>query len=117
VLTLRNRVPFVPHAAPNPILRWPSVRGAAYYNVQLYRGSKRIFVAWPTFHQVGLRMSWRWSGRRRYLLPGRYRWYVWAGFGARKLANYRSVGSANFVVPCGQTPGEVTKPPPAGHRI
>lgn len=99
VLTLRSRMRYVPHAAPNPILRWQSVRGAGYYNVQLYRGSKRIFVAWPRFHQVGLQMSWRWSGRRRYLLPGRYRWYVWAGFGPRKLAHYRSLGSASFVVP------------------
>ena len=37
-----------------PILRWNRVRGAQYYNVQLYRGSKRIFAAWPAKNQLGL---------------------------------------------------------------
>ena len=98
ILTLR-KTPYVVHAAPTPILRWGPVRGAAYYNVQLFRGSRRIYSAWPTGHQVGLTASWTWSGRRRFLIPGQYRWYVWAGFGARKLAHYRFVGSERFVLP------------------
>jgi hypothetical protein len=97
ILTLR-KTPYVVHAAPTPILRWGPVRGAAYYNVQLFRGSKRIYSAWPTGHQVGLTTAWTWSGRRRFLLPGQYRWYVWAGFGARKLARYRFVGSERFTL-------------------
>ena len=28
-------------------LSWPVVKGARYYNVQLYAGKKRIFVSWP----------------------------------------------------------------------
>jgi hypothetical protein len=98
VLTLRKAA-LVPRASPSPILRWGRVRGAHYYNVQLFRGSKRIYAAWPTLHQVGLTMSWKWSGHRFRLTPGRYRWYVWAGFGPRKLARYRLVGSARFVLP------------------
>ena len=99
ILILEKKTPYAPHAAPNPILRWHRVRGARYYNVQLYRGSKRIYAAWPRMNQIGLQPSWRWSGRRRFLLAGRYRWYVWAGFGPRRAANYRIVGSAKFVVP------------------
>jgi hypothetical protein len=99
ILVLEKKTPYAPHAAPNPILRWRSVRGANYYNVQLYRGSKRIFAAWPKMHQIGLATTWKWSGRVVRLSPGRYRWYVWAGFGDRKLARYRTVGSARFVVP------------------
>lgn len=100
VLTLR-KTGRAPRAAPNPILRWGRVRGAGYYNVQLFRGSKRIFAAWPTSHQIALRPSWKWAGRRFSLRPGRYRWYVWAGFGPRRLASYRALGSARFVVPRG----------------
>jgi hypothetical protein len=98
ILTLQKR-PYVPIAAPNPILRWPRVGGATYYNVQLFRGSKRIFAAWPTMHQVGLRATWKWSGHRFRLSPGQYRWYVWAGFGPRRLAQYHALGSGRFVLP------------------
>jgi len=98
VLTLQ-KTPYVPVAAPNPILRWHRVGGAAYYNVQLYRGKTRIYAVWPTMHQVGLPIGWRWSGHHFSLAPGRYRWYVWAGFGPRKLASYRAVGNGRFVLP------------------
>lgn len=98
VLTLR-KTHYVPRAAPNPILRWGRVRGASYYNVQLFRGSKRIYSAWPTMHQIGLQATWRWSGHHFRLTPGRYHWYVWAGFGPRKLAQYRAVGNARFSLP------------------
>jgi hypothetical protein len=98
ILTLQ-KTPYVLHTAPNPILRWRRVRGAGYYNVQLFRGSKDIYSAWPAMHQIGLPTAWRWSGHRFRLAPGQYRWYVWAGFGPRKRANYRIVGSARFKVP------------------
>lgn len=101
ILTLQ-KTPYVVHAAPSPILRWGRVRGAAYYNVQLFRGSKRIYSVWPTGHQVGLAPTWKWSGRSYSLGPGQYRWYVWAGFGARKLARYRLIGNARFAVPRAQ---------------
>jgi hypothetical protein len=98
VLTLR-KLPYVPRVAPKPILRWARKRGAAYYHVQLFRGSKRILASWPAAHQLGLPTVWRWSGHRYRLAPGRYRWYVWEGLGARSFARYRTIGSAQFIVP------------------
>jgi hypothetical protein len=98
ILTLR-RTPYVPRAAPNPILRWRRLPGATYYNVQLFHGSRRIYSAWPTMHQIGLHSPLKWSGHRSWLTPGRYRWYVWAGFGARRLAHYEILGSARFELP------------------
>jgi hypothetical protein len=98
IVTMR-RLPYVPRVADQPILRWGKVRKARYYNVQLYRGSKRVYAAWPTTNQLGLPATWRWSGHKRHLGPGRYRWYVWAGFGPRSFARYQTVGSAQFVVP------------------
>ena len=94
-----GRTSYVPQAAPRPILRWQAVPGARYYHVQLFRGSKRILAAWPQTHQLGLPAAWRWAGHGQQLRPGRYRWYVWAGLGARALARYRTIGSAQFVVP------------------
>lgn len=75
-----------------------NLRGADYYNVQLFRGSRRVYSVWPTMHQVGLLPEWRWSGRTYRLAAGQYRWYVWAGFGPRKLAQYRLVGSSRFAI-------------------
>jgi len=98
IVTMR-KLPYVPRVADKPILRWAPTRRASYYNVQLYRGSKRVFAAWPTTNQLGLPAGWRWNGHKQRLGPGRYRWYVWAGFGARSFARYRTVGNAQFVVP------------------
>ena len=98
VLTLR-KLPYVPRAASRPILRWKRVRGASYYHVQLFHGSKRVFAAWPVRNELGLPAKWRWSGKRRRLSPGLYRWYVWAGVGRRSFAHYETIGSAKFMVP------------------
>lgn len=98
VVTMR-RLPYVPRVADQPILRWARVRGASYYNVQLYRGSKRVFASWPTTNQLGLPAKWKWAGKWRHLTQGRYRWYVWAGLGRRSFARYQTVGNAQFIVP------------------
>jgi hypothetical protein len=98
ILTLR-KTPYVPRAARAPVLRWDAVRGATYYHVQLFRGAKRILAAWPNRAELVLPAAWRWAGHRYSLSPGRYRWYVWEGLGARSFARYRSVGSASFIVP------------------
>jgi hypothetical protein len=98
ILTLK-KLPYVPRVSEQPILRWPAVRGATYYNVQLYRGSKRVFAAWPLKNHLGLPARWKWAGKLRHLSPGRYRWYVWAGLGKRSFARYRTLGDAQFIVP------------------
>jgi hypothetical protein len=100
VLTLR-KTPYVPRAAPTPILRWQRARGSTYYNVQLFRGSKRVFAAWPGRAQLGLPATWKWAGHRYRLRAGKYRWYVWAGLGQRAFARYKTLGSARFIVPRG----------------
>src|SRR5919201_799800 len=98
VLTLR-KTPYVPRAARKPILRWPAVKGARYYHVQLFRGSKRIFAAWPSGPELGLPVAWKWSGHRYRLVHGLYRWYVWAGMGRGSVPHYNTLGSAKFIVP------------------
>jgi len=100
VLTLK-KMSYIPRAAPNPILRWARLRGASYYHVQLFRGSKRILAAWPSTRQLALPASWTWAGRHYKLGPGNYRWYAWGGIGKRSFARYNRIGSARFIVPPG----------------
>jgi hypothetical protein len=81
-----------------PLLSWTPVIGASYYNVQLYRGGHKLLSEWPKHASLQLRRTWRFDGHRYHLRPGRYRWYVWPGFGRRSAAHYgRSVGSGTFV--------------------
>jgi hypothetical protein len=97
VLTL-EKLPYLPRVSVSPILRWRAVPGATYYHVQLFRGGKRILAAWPRKPQLALHPTWSWNGRRYRLDPGTYRWYVWAGFGARAAAHYKRLGTAAFAV-------------------
>ena len=82
-----------------PLLRWSAVPKATYYNVQLFRNGQKILTTWPTTTSLHLEQSWRYDGRRQRLTPGRYRWYVWPGFGKRSANRYgKLVGSRFFVV-------------------
>lgn len=86
------------HLSAPPMLRWTPVRGASYYNVQLYRRGK-VLSMWPTRATLQLRRHWRFDGRRYRLAPGRYRWFVWPGFGKRSAARYgHAIGSGTFIV-------------------
>ena len=96
-MTLRNRS-YVPRTAGPPVLRLPTVAGASYYHVQLFRHKKRILAAWPLRPQLSLRASWKWAGHSYRLTQGRYSWFAWAGFGRRSAARYKLLGSAYFVV-------------------
>jgi hypothetical protein len=82
-----------------PVLRWRPVARASYYNVQLWRNGRKILTAWPARTQLRVPSSWRYRGASYRLTPGRYRWYVWPGFGARSAARYgRLLGQSTFVI-------------------
>jgi hypothetical protein len=81
-----------------PLLAWAPAPRARYYNVQIWRGRK-IFSAWPSGTRLQLTRSWTYRGREYHLSPGRYRWYVWPGYGARAAKRYgRLLGASSFVV-------------------
>jgi len=96
-VNLSNRR-YIPRTAGAPVLRMPTVAGASYYHVQLFRQRKRILAAWPLRPQLTLRTSWTWAGHGYRLTGGRYRWFAWAGFGPRSAAHYKFLGSAYFDV-------------------
>jgi hypothetical protein len=82
-----------------PVLRWQAVRPARFYHVQVFRGRRVVLLAWPTRARLALRRRWRSEGRIRRLRPGRYTWYVWAGYGSRFEPRYgRVLGRRTFVV-------------------
>jgi len=88
------------HVTAPPALSWTAVPGATYYNVQLYRGEPtKLLSLWPAQAALQLHRTWKFDGRRYRLRPGRYKWYVWPGFGNRKAARYgHMIGSGTFVV-------------------
>ena len=73
------------------LLHWKRVPGAAYYDVQLYRGRAKIYEAWPRKPQLAVLVRWRFDGRAHRLRRGIYSWYVWPGFGRPKSAYYGRV--------------------------
>ena len=88
------------HVAAPPMLTWTAVPGATYYNVQLFRADPtKVLSIWPKHAGLQLHRTWRFDGRRYRLKPGKYRWYVWPGFGRRSAGRYgHMVGSGTFVV-------------------
>ena len=81
-----------------PLLRWTPVKGASYYNVQLFRGQK-LLSAWPAHSSLQLNRAWRFAGIEHRLAAGRYSWYVWPGYGAIGAARYGSpIGHSTFIV-------------------
>jgi hypothetical protein len=82
-----------------PVLAWARFTRATYYNVQMYRGTRKVLTAWPVRPRLALRSSWRFQRRRERLTPGVYRWFVWPGLGAKSRARYGPLlGERTFVV-------------------
>jgi len=81
-----------------PRLAWKPAPKATYYNVQLWRRG-RILSLWPRGTSVQLPARWKYNGRRYRLTDGRYRWYVFPGYGRRADKRFgKLLGSSSFVV-------------------
>src|SRR5205085_4950676 len=76
---------FTVHVAPGaePVLSWKPVRGASYYDVQLFRGRVRILDLWPSDAHVTVPVRWVYGGADYRLQRGRYRWDVYPGRGTQ----------------------------------
>jgi hypothetical protein len=82
-----------------PTLAWVPYKGAAYYNVQLFRGGKKILSVWPRRAKFGLARSWTYNRRHYKLTKGAYEWRVWPGIGKRKAHKYGPLlGHSTFVL-------------------
>ena len=74
--------------AKRPTLTWRARPNVKYYNLQLFRNGRKILSAWPTVAHYTLKPSWRYHGHPYKLTAGRYRWYVWPGYGPRAAHRY-----------------------------
>jgi hypothetical protein len=82
-----------------PRLEWTPVRGARYYNLQLWRNGRKVLSTWPARPRFQLKRHWKFGGRSWRFEPGRYRWLVWPGFGPRSKGDYgRRIGPSTFRV-------------------
>ena len=80
-------------------LAWVAAPGARYYNVQLFRGGKKLLSTWPLTTSLSLPRHWVHDGKTYSLKPGTYHWYVWPGIGARSASRYGAMlGGSTFVV-------------------
>ena len=83
-----------------PMLRWRAIKGARYYNVQLFRGNRKLLSSWPTKPHLQLRSAWTYRRHKHRLVTGRYRWYVWPGYGPRNRRHYgKLLGRRTFTLP------------------
>lgn len=92
-----------------PLLRWQATPRATYYNVQVWLVQSfgqakavrpvKVLSAWPSTTRLKLGARWRFDGKAYRLVPGRYRWYVFPGFGKRAAARYGALlGESTFTV-------------------
>ena len=94
---LRLLSPAVVRVGRPPLLRWTPVHGARYYNLQLSRGGRKILSVWPSRPRYQLKRRWNYGGKVRRLVPGRYRWRVWPGYGPRSKGDYgKQIGPSTF---------------------
>jgi len=82
-----------------PLVRWVPVARARFYNVQLWRGGKKLLTTWPSETRFRLSDTWNFSGRKQHLQNGKYQVFVWPAFGTLASPRYgKLVGRADFVV-------------------
>ena len=75
-----------------PTLRWRSAAGASYYNVQIFRGQRRVLNAWSTDTRLKVPEGVLRQGRS-------YVWVVWPAAGPRTAARYgAAVGRSTFAI-------------------
>ena len=81
------------------VLAWEAVKGATFYNVQLYRNGKKVLTFWPKTPTFRVGKTWRYAGKLQRLERGRYNWYVWGARGTLAKPQYgKLLGSNTFVV-------------------
>ena len=75
-----------PAVAPATELRWPLVAGADFYDVVLWRDGARVLDAWPRTNRLVVTSGGALEARR--LAPGRYLWFVYAGFDGKTAPRF-----------------------------
>jgi hypothetical protein len=101
-----TKIPVDKARARPPRLAWQPRAGASYYNVQLFRRIhghwRKVLSRWPEKNHFQLTASWIYGGRVWKLAAGRYRWFVWPGYGPRSRHSYgKLLGKRDFIITAG----------------
>jgi RTX calcium-binding nonapeptide repeat (4 copies) len=99
-----------------PLLRWTAASAATHYNVQLWRGNRKVLSRWPAQPRLQLHRSWRYQGRWYSLRPAHYRWYVWPAY----RWGYGRFRGRDFIVgrlPANSAPPAVVGEPREGRSL
>lgn len=67
-------------------LRWPSVAGADFYDVVVWRDGERVLDVWPRTNSLVVPAGG--ALETRTLAPGRYLWFVYAGFDGKTAPRF-----------------------------
>jgi hypothetical protein len=85
-----------------PLLSWTAVRGAPFFNLQLYRlkgkTREKVLSVFPMRPQYKLKKAWVFQGEKLKLEPGKYRWYLWPGKKGSGRRYGKLLGSRDFVI-------------------
>jgi hypothetical protein len=85
------------HAGRPLLFRWRTIPNASYYNIQVWRGGRKVLTTWPHRSTFRLRAAWKSRGHSYRFTHGYYTWFVWPGFGPRANGRYGElVGHAIF---------------------
>lgn len=76
---------------------WAPVPGADSYLVELYLREARVLTATSRRPEITVPANWRYDGRRRSLVAGEYRWYVWAVDSGKRAST--AVVQATLTIP------------------
>lgn len=67
-------------------LRWPRVAGADFYDLVLWRDGERVLDVWPRTNRLVVPAGGALATRT--LAPGRYLWFVYAGFDGKTAPRF-----------------------------
>jgi hypothetical protein len=71
-----------------PTVTWSAVRGASYYDLVLWRDGRRVLDLWPRTPRQALAT----------LVPGRYLWFAYPGFGSRAAGRFGPLAASGSLV-------------------
>ena len=84
-----------------PLVKWKPVKGAKYYNAQIWfepagagravlasAAARKVMSVWPTKTSFKMKKSWRFGGKKFTLKQGRYLLYIWPGVGPKSANRY-----------------------------
>ncbi len=84
-----------------PLVKWKPVKGAKYYNAQIWfepagpgravlasAAARKVMSVWPTKASFKMKKSWRFGGKKFTLKQGRYLLYIWPGVGPKSANRY-----------------------------